>query len=121
MSTVVERLSLGQTEKILAVISSAYEEVANRTYVCVIDGAKVLLYNKGDSIQLRASFGGRHSMSKANEWNETKRFSKAHVEEDGSIVLEADYLFEGGTTIENLAQFLKIFKASLSVFIDEVV
>lgn len=81
---------------------------------------KVLLVNNGSSLQLRAAFNGNHSLSKANKWNETKRFTRCYVESDGSIVLEADYSFDVGFTIENLAKFLKIFRVSLQTFCSEV-
>ncbi|MFN6272233.1 MAG: YbjN domain-containing protein [Microcystis sp.] len=120
MAEAFDRLTIGMTEKILGYVSSSYKEIGNRTYVFVIDDVKVLLVNNGSSLQFRANFNGDHSLSKANEWNETKRFTRCYVESDGSIVLEADYSFDGGFTIENLVNFLEIFKVSLQTFCSEV-
>jgi hypothetical protein len=104
----------------MSYLKTLYKEIGNRTYVFVIDDVKVLLVNNGSSLQFRANFNGDHSLSKANEWNETKRFTRCYVESDGSIVLEADYSFDGGFTIENLVNFLEIFKVSLQTFCSEV-
>ena len=121
MSSVIERLTIGTTEKLLNSISSGYKEIGNRTYVFVVDGVNVVLVNNGSSLQLRATFGGNHSLSKANEWNETKRFTRCYVESEGSIVLEADYSFEGGVTPENVGNFFLLFTASLRAFCSDVV
>jgi 6-phosphogluconolactonase (cycloisomerase 2 family) len=120
MAEMIDRLTIAMTEKILGYVSSSYKEIGNRTYVFVIDDVKVLLVNNGSSLQFRASFNGDHSLSKANEWNEMKRFTRCYVESDGSIVLEADYSFEGGVTLENVANFFGLFKASLQAFCAEV-
>lgn len=120
MSEVIERLTLGQTETVLEVVSSGFEEIGNRQYIFIVDGYKVLLFNHGDSLQLRARFNGKHSISKANEWNETKRFTRSYVENDGSIVLEADMSLDGGVTVGNIGTFFRLFKTSLSIFSNEV-
>lgn len=121
MAEIIDRLTIGMTEKILSYVSSSYQEIGNRTYVFVIDDVKVLLVNSGSSLHLRASFDGNHSLSKANEWNETRRFTRCYVESDGSIALEADYSFKGGVTFENVGDFFALFRASLKAFCAEVV
>ncbi len=120
MTEIIDRLTIGMTEKILKYLSSSYQEIGNRTYLCVIDDVKVLLINNSSLLHLRASFKGDHSLSKANEWNETKRFTRCYVESNGSIVLEADYSLEGGVTLENVGNFFALFRASLQAFCDEV-
>lgn len=120
MSEIIERLTLGQTETVLEVVSDRYEEISNRQYLFAMDGCKVLLFNHGDSLQLRARFDGNHSLSKANEWNEIKRFTRAYVESDGSIVLESDMSLSGGVSFGNIGEFFRLFRISLSVFSKEV-
>lgn len=121
MTEVIERITIGMTEKILQHVSSSYQEIGNRTYVFVIDDVRVVLINHGSSLQCRASFNGNHSLSKANEWNETRRFTRCYVDSKGSIVLEADYSFEGGVTLENVGNFFALFRVSLQAFCAEVV
>lgn len=120
MAEALNKLTIGMTEKILGYVSSSYTEIGNRKYLFVIDDTKVVLINHDSSLQLIASFNGKHSLSKANEWNETKRFTRCYIESDGSIILEADYSFEGGFTLQNLANFVNIFKVSLQTFCSEV-
>lgn len=118
MAEIIEQITIGMTEQILSYMSSSYQEIGNRTYVFVIDNVNVLLVNDGSSLQLTTTFNGNHSLNKANEWNETKRFTRCYVESDGSIVLQADYSFKGGVTPENVINFFTLFRASLQAFYD---
>jgi hypothetical protein len=120
MEEVFERLSIAQTERILGAISSDFKEIGNRTYSFTIDSCKVLLLSQPESLQLYAAFSGNYSMGRANEWNETKRYTRSYVKQDGAIVLEADYSLEGGVTMSSIAKFFGIYRASLEIFMREV-
>lgn len=120
MDEVLERLTIAQTERILGYLSSDFKELDNRTYLFTLGGCKVLLFSKADSLQLYVNFTGNYSMSRANEWNETRRYTRSYVKQDGSIVLEADYSLEGGVTMKNIANFFVLYKAALEIFMQEV-
>jgi hypothetical protein len=119
---VVEKLTLGDTEQILSLISTSYKSFdEDGAYIFTMDGTKVLIQNKGDSLQLLAAFPGNHSMSKANEWNKTTRYTKAYVELDGSIFLQASYNLEGGVRLANIGHWFTIYRACLRNFCQNVV
>jgi hypothetical protein len=118
---VVEKLTLGHTEEILSLISTSYKSFEDGAYIFTMDGTKVLIWNKGDSLQLLAAFPGNHSMNKANEWNKTTRYTKAYVELDGSIFLQSNYDLEGGVTLVNIGHWFATYRACLRTFCQNVV
>jgi hypothetical protein len=120
MDEIFERLTIAQTERILELISSDFKEISNRIYVITLNSCKVIVFSQAESLQLHASFTGNYSMNRANEWNETKKYTRSYVKQDGSIVLEADYSLEGGVTMKSIAKFFGLYKGSLDIFVKEV-
>lgn len=51
-----------------------------------------------------------------NEWNQTKRLSKAYLDDDMDPSLEADLLANGGLTAKQVAEFFKVFQSSVKQF-----
>ncbi len=60
------------------------------------------------------------SLALINEWNRTKRYSRAHIDSDGDAVLESDLDIRGGVTIHTIRGFIKIFGISSSAFFTEL-
>jgi hypothetical protein len=115
---VVREASAQFIENMISAIDHNYAEVDSNIYRFTVNGGyNVLLLNKFDDIQLYAVFtGGKVSMSRINDWNRTKRFSRAYLDKDGDPVLEADLDFEGGVTTESVARFVALFVQSLESF-----
>ncbi len=115
---VVRQASTQFVENMIAAIDADYIEVDKDVYRFTVKGGyHVLLLNKFDDIQLYAVFtGGKVSISRINDWNRTKRFSRAYLDKDGDPVLEADLDFEGGVTNESVARFVALFVQSLESF-----
>ena len=44
-----------------------------------------------------------------NEWNRTKRLSRAYIDSEGDIALEADLLANGGLNKERVLAFVTVF------------
>jgi Putative bacterial sensory transduction regulator len=93
---------------------SDFKEVSNNTYSFVIDGLKIVIFNKGETMQLYAGFrSSGTSLSTINEWNKEHRFTRAYLDSDNDPVLESDIDLTGGVTQENVDEFVRTFFASL--------
>ncbi len=91
-----------------------FKEVSNNTYSFVIDGLKIVIFNKGQTMQLYAGFrSSGTSLSTINEWNKEHRFTRAYLDGDNDPVLESDIDLTGGVTQENVDEFVRTFFASL--------
>lgn len=70
-----------------------------------------------DSLQLRASWTvGVVSLQTVNEWNRTRRFGKAYLEDDGDVVLEMEVNLDFGVTYENLNDTLDWWRIGITEF-----
>lgn len=83
-----------------------------------IDGRSYILFNKPDGdLQLYYAITGVDiSYVDVNEWNKTKRLSKAYLDNDNDPVLEADLLANGGISHKHVTEFFDIFLLSVSSF-----
>ena len=83
-----------------------------------IDGRSYLIINHSDG-DLQGYYGIVSSditYEKINEWNRTKRLSRAYLDSDNDPVLEADLLANGGLTTEHVTEFFRIFVLSVNSF-----
>lgn len=87
-----------------------------------VDGQTYALYNTYDGdLQCYYGIGGAEVSYKAiNEWNKTKRLSRAYLDKDEDPVLESDLLSDAGLNKEHVARFVKIFVFSAKQFKDYV-
>ena len=117
---VISKMSAGRIERIVKSFSDVtdFTEVDNNTYSFQTAKLKIILLNKGDTMQLHAAFKlkERVSFSRINEWNKTKRFAKAYLDKDGDPVLEADIELTGGVTEKNVKEWLKTYVLCLKAF-----
>jgi hypothetical protein len=51
-----------------------------------------------------------------NEWNRTKRLSRAYLDDEGDPILEADLLANAGFTGEQFLEWFKVFNYSALEF-----
>lgn len=97
---------------------SAVKKAKEGTIVIKIDGRSYVLFNKDDG-DLQAYYGASGldiSYRDINEWNKTKRLSRAYLDSDKDPVIEADLLANGGLTDENVTEFFRVFKISVKAF-----
>ena len=83
-----------------------------------IEGRTILLYNNygGDLQAFYAISGTNLSYEDINEWNKTKRLSRAYLDSDKDPAIESDLLSDGGITKKNVVYFFNIFTTSVSSF-----
>jgi len=80
----------------------------------MVEGATVTLYNYADG-DLQLWWGVVHpgcSLETVNEWNQTKRLSRAYLDEEGDPILEADLLANAGINKEMVQEFISVFALS---------
>lgn len=80
-----------------------------------IDGRSFFLMNKrdGDLQAYYAISGVLVSYEDMNEWNRTKRLSRAYLDDESDPVLEADLLANGGLTETHVTEFFEVFTGSV--------
>jgi len=83
-----------------------------------------LIANNKDSIQAKAAWRtsdtSRPSIEKLNNWNRTKRYSKAYYDSERDPVLQLDLDLAGGITVARIKDFALTVRASVRAFADEV-
>lgn len=80
-ASVINNASSKLIERLLDTLNIRYKEVGSGAYSFTVKGYKVILFNKGDDIQLYAAFSGKRvTLNRINEWNREKRFSRAYLD-----------------------------------------
>lgn len=59
---------------------------------------------------------GRVTMDKVNEWNKTKRFSRAYLDSDGDPNVEWDIDLEGGVSVGAVREGIRTFGIVVEAF-----
>ncbi len=115
---VIEKMTAGKVERIMQELGlKDVTEVDNNTYRFEYEGLKILIFNKEETMQLYAGFSGaKISLSRINEWNKTKRFSRAYLDKDNDPVLEADIEITGGVTEKNIKEWFKTYQVSITTY-----
>ena len=96
----------------------AVTKINDGTIRIKIDGRSYLLFNENDG-DLRAAYIIEHaeiSYEDINEWNRTKRLSRAYIDSDNDSILESDLLANGGLTRRHVTEFFNVFKNSVKRF-----
>lgn len=75
-----------------------------------------------DSLVFWAGFAmdDKPSLDTINQWNQTKRFSRAYLDEEGDPILEMDLLVDGGITEAAFVETLNLWDQSLPLFAQHV-
>ncbi|MEZ4432641.1 MAG: YbjN domain-containing protein [bacterium] len=81
-------------------------------------GFRVQLFPRETSAWLLAGFtaDGRVLPGRINEWNRTKRFSRAYLDGEGDPIIESDIDLEGGITQKAMVAWIRTFAVSLAAF-----
>lgn len=105
-------------EKTLEALDIGFREMSNNMYILTVsEKYKIGLFNLGTSIQLffRPDKEGV-TFSRINEWNSTKRFSTAFLDQNNNPALRADLDFEGGVTGGAFSRFVLTFFSQVDQF-----
>lgn len=81
-------------------------------------GFRVQLFPRESSAWLLAGFSANgHALpDRINEWNRTKRFSRAYLDREGDPIIESDIDLEGGVTRDAMVAWIRTFAVSLGAF-----
>jgi hypothetical protein len=60
------------------------------------------------------------TLQQVNEWNRTKRYSRAYLDSDGDPVIELDLDLAGGVTVARVKDFVQTARVSVAAFRMEV-
>lgn len=88
-----------------------------------IEGTKVQIFvaENQQSIQFHSAWAGTNAtLRSVNEWNKTKKYSKAYLDDDADPHLELDLDLAGGVTVARIKDFVATCKLSLGLFEREV-
>ena len=116
---VVSEVSTEQLQKMLESMGYEVEHPKEDVLQFAIEGHSALVINKKQNIQLYSYFKKQKKMDlkKINEWNATKRFSRAYLDQDGDAVIEWDIDLEGGTTAGALKESIRTYRIGVMTFV----
>lgn len=117
---VIKELTPSSAEQILLALKIDYTQLKPGIYSFSLGGYKTLLFNKGKNIQFYASFKKRVPLTRINEWNASKRYTRAYLDKQGDAVLEADLDLEGGVAPGALLEFIKTWLTSVKLFTQHI-
>jgi hypothetical protein len=88
-----------------------------------MEGSKILFLIAKDKAAIQFSYavaGTNADMQKVNQWNVSKRFSRAFLDDENDPHLELDIDLAGGVTIARVRDFIRTCRISLVTFRVEV-
>ena len=96
-----------------------------RHIIFMIEGYRSLLivHESKKSIQWYIGFNDskKANLTRVNEWNKNRKYSRSYIDNEGDPVLELDLDLTGGVTCERIVDFLQTCKLSLPLWKKEVV
>lgn len=119
----VEQFGIADIESILSNEGySGIERLSDNLIALRVDGTAygIIVSDNGDLQGYYGLSGTRYPLEVFNEWNQTKRFSRAYRDADGDAVLEFDLDAAAGLTKAQVAQFVRLFIRSSEAFRDFV-
>lgn len=116
---VVSEVSTDQLQKMLESMGYEVEQPKENVLQFAIEGHTALLINGKTDIQFYSYFKKQKKvdLKKVNEWNATKRFSRAYLDQDGDVVIEWDLDLEGGTTAGALKESIRTYRLGVMAFV----
>ncbi len=76
---------------------------------------------ENNSLQMNFAVSGTDAnLRMMNEWNRTKRYSTASIDDDGDPVLESDLDLAGGVTRERVEDYLLTYYMLLEAFLEVI-
>jgi formylglycine-generating enzyme required for sulfatase activity len=121
-NTIYETINASQLIKIT---ESRWNKCFNKDDVvifCEINDAMVAIKIGSDKTSLLLLFYDnslRATKDKTNNWNASKSYSKAYLDDEGDVLLELDLDLKGGVTEANIINFFKLSEISIKAFAKE--
>ncbi len=124
-SEVIERLDGRQVQTILGDLGFTGSEIDSDDDVIVnMQGYRVLILvgsDAGRSLMARfAVTGTGATLQTVNDWNRTKRYSRAYLDDEGDPILESDLDLEGGVDRKRVEDFFRTFNGTLTLFLRDL-
>lgn len=118
---VVEKMSGARLGRILTDLELEFDEVQDDAYLFLVEGSKVVLFNKGETMQLYHGIADLEvSLERINEFNRDYRFTRAYIDREGDPVLESDIELTGGVTELNVKEWVRTYRAVLQAFHEHI-
>jgi hypothetical protein len=124
-SRVLNTITTAQVQSILAADGFAGSEIdADGDVAFRIEGHRVWIVLGEDADRLEARMvwvETQATLAKVNQWNRSKWFSKAYLDDDGDPWLIFDLDLRGGVTVGRIKSFVRSIRNSAPNFVREVV
>lgn len=117
---VMEEVSTQQLQTMLESMGYEVEQPKENLLQFAIEGHTAIIVNNKTNFQLYSYFEKRKKkvdLKKINEWNASKRFSRAYLDKDGDAVIEWDVDLEGGTTAGAIKESIKTYRIGVMTFV----
>jgi hypothetical protein len=108
-AVITDALDSSELEGLLKNFGFSFDLIKTDAYMFTLSNTRVILFNKGTSLQLYAGFHAKPSLIKVNEWNQMTRFSRAYLDQEGDAIIEFDLDLESGWTREGIQEFIRTF------------
>ena len=120
---VINKMTPGDVEALLRDMGYEFERVEgdNPAYRFQLAGRPVVIFlsRTGMNLQLWTYLTGRRvTLDQVNNWNQSKRFSRAYLDKDGDPNVEYDVDLEGGVTLGAVREAIETFEAVVTAFKD---
>ncbi|HRQ66141.1 MAG TPA: YbjN domain-containing protein [Xanthomonadaceae bacterium] len=124
-SDLIEKLDGRTVRSILGDLGFTGSEIDTDDDVIVsMQGYRVLVVvgsDKGRSLMARFAISGTGATLRSmNDWNRTKRYSRAYLDDDGDPVLESDLDLDGGVHRKRVEDFFRTFDGTLRLFLRHI-
>jgi hypothetical protein len=122
-----QKITADQLQGLLKSEGYASEIDSDGDILWKLDGVKtlVLIQGEGAFLLFRVSFKSSTDrdvmLTRVNEWNRTKRFSRSYLDKDGDPALESDLDMTGGVERERILDFLKTCRDLVNPWVNQVV
>lgn len=93
-----------------------FKEAGNNVYSFETAGFKIFLQNGGETMLVTATFDGAATLTRLNEWNRSKWFTKAYLDKSNNVCLEHSLELNGGVTEKNVKEWMGTFVLCLKEF-----
>ncbi|MDO9694994.1 MAG: YbjN domain-containing protein [Candidatus Latescibacteria bacterium] len=121
---VIESVTRNDVQKLLESEGFSVEVDEDGDLLWKLEGYNTWMFvaKDGESLQFYAPFGdGNATLKKVNTWNQTRRYSRSYLDDEGDPRLELDLDMAGGVTVARIKDFFLTCRVSFTAWTAEVV
>lgn len=111
---IIKQVDDAKVGSILSGLGIEYEKLHDGAFRFQLRGYQTIMFHETTRLQLYAGFLVKAPLTKVNEWNMTRQFSRAYLDPEGDVVIESDLDLVGGVTRVNIEEFFRTFRLSVS-------